>query len=600
MLHRGPDDSGEWFSDDGKVGLGHRRLAILDLSPNGRQPMRNDAEDLVIVFNGEIYNHHELRKELAAQGHVFRSHSDTEVLLAAYTAWDEGCLSRLNGMFAFAICDTRQRRLFLARDRAGEKPLYYRHSAATLEFASELKALLARPGSSRRIDLVSLDCYLAMGFVPGGRCILDGYSKLPPGNALNFDLCTGKVRIWRYWSVPDCQATAEPEGRHEDELLQELESVLESAVGQQLIADVPVGILLSGGVDSSLVTALAVRRSPNVRTFTIGFPGHGQTDETHHARLIARHFKTEHTELMAGPTTADLMPRLAQQFDEPMADSSMIPTWLVTNLVRQYCTVALGGDGGDELFGGYPHYTRLLWLQQRMAHVPVWIRRLAAQTAERCLPLGFGGGNIRTWLMAAGEDLDRDLPMIAGHFDAWSRRQLISHGSRSGQAAEDIRRKYLPLQTDLLQRATRMDFGEYLTEDILVKVDRASMMNSLEVRAPFLDRRVIEFAFERVPSRLKATASDRKILLRRLASRILPREFNSQRKQGFSIPLADWLKSGPFRELFQDTLTSAGCPFNRHVVAHLLERQGRTNNNAERLFALVLFELWRQRYGIAL
>lgn len=600
MSHRGPDDVGEWWSKDGRVGLGHRRLSIVDVSPLGHQPMQDDAKGLSIVFNGEIYNHVELRKQLAAQGFVFRSYSDTEVLLTAYASWGEDCLKRLNGMFAFALYDSRQQKVFLARDRAGEKPLFYRLTDNTLQFASELKALLVNPAAPRRINPAALDCYLAMGFVPGERCILESYNKLPPAHAMSFGLHTGKVRTWRYWSLPELSIDVAADALDEKALLDELEVLLEDAVRRQLVADVPVGILLSGGVDSSLVTAMAVRQSRQVRTFSIGFPGYGVLDETPHARLIARHFDTQHTELIAEPTTADLIPRLAQQFDEPMVDSSMIPTWLVSHLVRQHCTVALGGDGGDELFGGYPHYGRLLWMQHRLGRLPRWLRRWVARNAERWLPVGFAKSNVRTWLMAAGTDLDRDLPLVAGHFDANTRRNLMQGRPGHRLAAESVHRERIPTQMNLLQRATRMDFHNYLVEDLLVKVDRASMLNSLEVRAPLLDHRVIEFAFGRVPSHLKATVNDKKILLKRLAARVLPPKFDKQRKQGFSIPLAEWLKTGPFHELFWDTLSSRECLFDRPTVEGLLKGQERGCSNGERLFALVQLELWRLHYRAVL
>jgi asparagine synthase (glutamine-hydrolysing) len=593
MIHRGPDDAGEWWSPDGRVGLAHRRLSILDLSPLGRQPMHLPERGLSIVFNGEIYNFVELRRELEPKGYCFRSHSDTEVLLAAYAEWGADFLVRLNGMFAFALFDARNERILLARDRAGEKPLFYRLEDRALHFASELKALLTKPSLPRRIDSEALDCYLAMGFVPGDRCILQGYSKLPPAHAMSFDLREGTAKIWRYWQLPEYEE--ESVAGDERALLDELETLLEDAVGRQLVADVPVGILLSGGVDSSLVTAMAVRRSRQVRTFSIGFPGHGKLDETPHARLIARHFGTDHTELVAEPTTADLLPILARQFDEPMVDSSMFPTWLVSHLVRQHCTVALGGDGGDELFGGYGHYSRLLWMRRRLARIPRLLRHGIAQAAERFLPVGLKG---RNYLQALDMDLNRSLPLIASYFDRTTRYKLMRGYVGHPLVAEAIRNARIPAQRDLLQRATRMDFHDYLAEDILVKVDRASMLNCLEVRAPLLDFRLIEFAFGKVPSQLKATAVETKILLKRLAGRVLPLEFDRRRKQGFSIPMAEWLRAGPFRTLFHDTLSSSDCLFDTSTVRNLIVGQDRGRSNGERLFALVLFELWRKEYRI--
>ena len=593
MRHRGPDDAGEWWSPDGRVGLGHRRLAIIDLSPSGHQPMRDAAGDLCITFNGEIYNFTDLRDGLASRGAKFSSTSDTEVILAAYREWGENCLSRLNGMFAFALYDARRQAVFLARDRAGEKPLFYHHACGTLRFASELKALLADGTQPRQVDLESLDCYLAMGYLPGEHCILKGFNKLPPAHALRFDLGSGGITVWRYWQLPELDSVGSPD---EPALLDELEALLEDSVRRQMVADVPVGVLLSGGVDSSIVTAMAIRAASRVKTFTIRFPGHGGVDETEHARLIARHFGTEHAELEAEVGTVGFLPMLAGQFDEPMIDSSMIPTYLVSRLVRKHCAVALGGDGGDELFGGYRHYNRLLWLQRRLRYVPHGFRRAIAAGAENVLPLGFKG---RNWLEAVATDFGDGLPLVASYYDLNGRRLLMGKHVSNAGAAERIRRTRIPKTQDFLQRATRMDFENYLPEDLLVKVDRASMMNSLEVRAPMLDFRLIEFAFGKVPSYLKATSSDRKVLLKKLASRLLPPSFDLRRKQGFSIPLNSWLRAGPWLEYFREVLLDHGQTlFDHRVVERLLNRRGKWFSNGERLFGLVMFELWRREYQI--
>lgn len=594
MIHRGPDGAGEWWSGDGRVGLAHRRLAIIDLSPAGHQPMTDASGDLTIVFNGEIYNFGELREQLQQMGADFRSHSDTEVLLQAYRHWGPDCLLRLNGMFALAIHDARQNKVFLARDRAGEKPLFYRTDGHELRFASELKGLLADFSLPRRIDPTALDCYLALGYVPGELCMVREVKKLPPAHAMEFDLRTGKDKVWRYWQLPDLDTASDID---EAALLDELEHLLEDAVRKQLVADVSVGVLLSGGVDSSLITAMAARATNRVKTFTIRFPGYRALDETEHARLIARHFGTEHIELETEPASADLLPKLAHQFDEPMADSSMVPTCLVSGLVRQHCTVALGGDGGDELFGGYGHHSRLLWMQRRLGRIPLPMRRAIAFSAGRLLPIGMKG---RNWLQGLGVDLESGLPLIASHFDAENRHRLVPSLPNLGTQAEGILKKRLPATEDLLQRVTRMDFQNYLAEDILVKVDRASMMNSLEVRAPLLDVRLIEFAFGRVPARLKATSQEKKILLKRLTERVLPPEFDRQRKQGFSIPLSHWLQGGPFRQLFDDVLLAKDCLFDSRVMHELLDGLDKGRSNSERLFGLVMFELWRREYGITL
>ena len=596
LYHRGPDFGGEWWSSDGQVGFGHRRLAIIDLSPSGRQPMLDSTKDLCIVFNGEIYNHVELRAELADKGHYFQTSSDTEVILIAYREWGYDCVSRLNGTFAFSIYDSRCKTIFLSRDRSGEKPLFYSTEKDKLVFASELKAILSLPSASKKIDKEALDCYLAMGFIPGDRCIVTGVNKLPPSHSLTFQIDTKQVHIWRYWQPPKLESEL-IYGCAEDQLLIELEELIEDSVRKQLVADVPVGILLSGGVDSSIVTAMAVRSVPKVKTFTIRFPGYGEYDESDHARLIANHFGTEHIELDAAETTADLLPLLASQFDEPIVDSSMIPTYLVSKLIREHCTVALGGDGGDELFGGYSHYSRLLWTQRKTRYLPRNLGNLASRFADSFLPLGFRG---RVWLQSLECDLATDLPLLAAYFDPRSRKELMKNHGEWPIVAELIRKNRIPKTSDLLQRATRMDFENYLPEDILVKVDRASMLNSLEIRAPFLDYRIIDFAFGRVPSNLKTNTTNKKILLKRLTEKLLPKEFDRQRKQGFAIPLSDWLRSGSFRTLFREVLLDDGCIFNKNSVNELLNGQDIGRFNGERLFSLVIFELWRRQYQVTL
>lgn len=593
MIHRGPDDFGEWWSTDGRVGLAHRRLSILDLSSAGHQPMGDATGRCTIVFNGEIYNHLDIRQELMNQGHVFRSHSDTEVILTAYAAWGTECLHKFNGMFSFAITDELQGTIFIARDRAGEKPLFYRLKGKEIRFSSELKALLMDATLPRCVNLEALDCYLSMGYVPGNLCILDGFNKLPPAHAMVFNFQNGQFKLWQYWDLPG--PPSDDQLINEIELLDEFEALLQDSVSRQMVADVPVGVLLSGGVDSSLITAMAVRSSRQVKTFTIGFPGYGKLDETSHARLISRYFGTEHTELMADPATADLIPLLAHQFDEPMVDSSMIPTYLVSQLVRQECKVALGGDGGDELFGGYDSYSRLLRLKKIVAPIPKPLLSGMAFVAGRFMPTGFRG---RNWLQRLNADFDSGAPFTSNFFDAPMRRKLLKNYNFCGQA-ERVASERAASSSDLLQSATRTDFHNYLSEDILVKVDRSSMLSSLEVRAPLLDFRLIEFAFGKVPSYLKVNQAEKKILLKRLTARVLPKEFDRERKQGFSIPLGEWLKDGAFKTLFYDTLRSNDCSFDRQTVDDLIAGQENGRSNGERLFALVLFELWRKEYEIA-
>ncbi|MGB0383221.1 MAG: asparagine synthase (glutamine-hydrolyzing) [Ardenticatenaceae bacterium] len=598
MHHRGPDDAGVWWSSDYRIGLAQRRLAIIDLSPGGHQPMSDRSGQLWITFNGEIYNYEELRRALESRGHRFRTASDTEVILEAYRAWGVDCLSHLNGMFAFGLYDKSRQRLFLARDRAGEKPLFYRHTPEKLVFASELKALMADPAFSRTIDLQALDYYLAYGYVPGDMCMLKGVRKLPPAHGLIYDLAANQVQIWRYWELPDPPPANE--SIPEEGLIEELETLLLDSVRLRLIADVPVGILLSGGIDSSLVTALAARvTSEPLRTFTISFPGYGTYDEGPYARLVAQHFGTQHLELVAEPATVEILPALARQYDEPMGDSSMVPTYLVSRMIREHATVALGGDGGDELFGGYFHHS---WLQQQervRRFIPRSVRQVIRSAALRLLPIGLKG---RNYLLGLTIDLSRSIAQPNLFFDSQFRRRLLAP-LKYDFANEIPETHKATLYTDFktqLQRATRVDFSTYLVDDLLVKVDRASMLTSLEVRAPWLDHRIIEFAFGRVPDVLRATERERKVLLRRLAARLLPPQLDLKRKQGFSLPLQSWFK-GEWGRYIESVLseTDPGL-FDQQVIQSLIAGQNKGYANSQRLFALTMFELWRREYQVAL
>lgn len=599
MSHRGPDDAGLWATPDRRVWLAHRRLAILDLSPGGHQPMVAQAGQLALTFNGEIYNHGELRRRLQGLGHRFDTTSDTEVLLAAYRQWGRDCVDHLVGMFAFAIFDGTLGQVFLARDRAGEKPLYYRESNGSLWFASELKALLADPSLSRELDLRALNFYLAYGYVPGDMCMIRGVQKLLPGHGLTFGPSGQGVRTWRYWDLPSPDSGGLPSTT--EDLVDELESLLENSVRDQLVADVPVGILLSGGIDSSVVTALAARVSTRpVKTFTVSFPGHGDYDEAPYARLVADHAGTEHTQLVAADATVDLLPELARQYDEPVADTSIIPTYLVAQLIRQHAKVALGGDGGDELFGGYLHHSSIQREERYRRLVPAGLRGGVSRLAGERLPVGLKG---RMDLVRLGGDT-RDA--IANHsvvFDAASRMRLLAPVEAAigpaGREPEAYKRERCGDGTPLRQ-ARVADFRTYMVDDVLTKVDRASMLASLEVRAPWLDHRIIEFAFSRVPEKLLATTEQRKILPRRLAGRLLPPELDLIRKRGFSPPVGAWFR-GPWAPSLKSVLLGADpALFDPGTVRRLLGAQGRGYWNVQRLFTLLMFELWRKEYAVDL
>jgi asparagine synthase (glutamine-hydrolysing) len=596
---RGPDDGGSWWSTDRRVGLANRRLAIVDLSPAGHQPMSDVSGQCEIAFNGEIYNHADLRTELQQLGFDFRSKTDTEVILQAYRAWGDACLNRLNGMFAFALYDSAARRLLLARDRAGEKPLFYWHTAGRLVFGSELKALMADPAMPRVLDPEALEFFLAYGYVPDGMCLLGGVRKLPAAHAASYSIDSGSWRVFEYWRLPAPPAAG-------DDLSPELatstlDSLLEDAVRRQLVADVPVGVLLSGGLDSSLVTAMAARVSPRrIKTFTVGFPGHARHDEREHARIVATHFGTEHIELAAEAATVELLPALARQYDEPIADSSMVPTFLVSQLVRRHATVALGGDGADELFGGYQHYS---WLQrqERIRHwIPRPVRVAGGAAVERLVPVGVKG---RNYAVGFTRDLPHSIAHVNLYFDGRTRDRLLRPlGDRRRdyrRAPEDFRANLVPASYSALRQATEADFRTTMCDAFLVKVDRASMLNSLEVRAPWLDYRIVEFAFGRVPDDLRATTDERKILPRLLAKKLLPPQLDVRRKQGFSIPLHEWFK-GEWGAFIESVLRASDFAlFDRRSIHSLLDNQRRGYLNSARLFALTMFELWRREYRIA-
>jgi len=590
MRHRGPDDEGVWCSADRRVALGHRRLSIIDLSPAGHQPMADRSGRLWISFNGEIYNYQELRAELMTLGHVFSTASDTEVIIEAYREWDLDSVKKLNGMFAFALYDLDEDRLFLARDRAGEKPLFYRHQNGAFVFASELKAMMKDPAFARAVDPFALNQYLAFGYVPGGSCIFKGVRKLPQGCAMTYDLRGDAVRVWPYWSLPQ-PVNGHP--RREEDLLDELESLLLDSVRLRLIADVPVGIMLSGGVDSSLITAMAARVSSKpVRTFNISFPGHGPFDESPHARLVAEHFGTEHVEVAAEPATVDLLPDLARQYDEPMADSSMVPTYLVSRLIRRDAKVALGGDGGDELFGGYFHYQWVRRQDMLRRMVPAALRGMASAIG-RALPLGVRG---RNYLIGSARDIDWSIAHANLYFDVSARQRLLVHSGIAADETAEEEKIGLSVGDTAVQRAMAMDFRAYMVDDILVKVDRASMLASLEVRAPLLDPRIIEFAFGRVPDRLRAWKGERKVLLRKLARRILPPQLDVTRKHGFSIPLTKWFR-GDWGNYMRDVLAESDPTlFDRGTIRALVAGQELGLTNSHRIFALTIFELWRREY----
>lgn len=586
--HRGPDGGGLWWSADGRVGFGHRRLAIIDLSEHGRQPMVSACGRFAVVFNGEIYNYQELRADLRARGYSFLGESDTEVVLTGYRCWGARCVERFNGMFAFAIWDAgtigEAPRLFFARDRVGKKPLYLEHRGCTLRFASELKAI----GRSWTLDPAALNHYLALGYVPGSRCIAEGVTKLPPAHAGYFTPGSGEMQTWCYWRLPD----PAPGTQSDPELLvEQLDELLGEAVRLRLRSDVPIGVLLSGGLDSSLVTAIAAQMCGTpIASFTATFPG-SAVDESFFAAQVARQFGTRHRILEIGAPSLTALAAFGAMIDEPLADSSILPMYLISKLMAAHVKVALAGDGGDELFGGYPHYSRCLQDQRWFGWMGGRLIRPLSNLAGR-LPAGFKG---RSRLFGLRGGAGQSQVWESSYFDAALRARILEPDvvrTLGGALEEPEAWLYAAAAggADPIARMMRRDFRTKLPDDYLVKVDRASMAVGLEVRCPLLDYRLVEFAFGVVPSWLKVARGGSRLLQKALGRSLLPPTLKLDRKQGFAMPLDLWLRQSRCREM-EELRPWLPHEIRPAEVARLIRGHLRGRANGARLFALMILAL---------
>jgi asparagine synthase (glutamine-hydrolysing) len=615
LRHRGPDDDGVWFDASAGIGLGSRRLAIVDLSPLGHQPMSSASGRYVLAYNGEIYNHTTLRGELEGMGFRFRGRSDTEVLLAAVERWGLlGALERSNGMFAFALWDRQERRLHLARDRMGEKPLYYGFVGNTMVFASELKALRAHPSFAPEIDREALASFLRYKYVPAPRSIFRGIRKLPPGSyvslAQGMSILPEPIRYWSLAEVVD-RGVGEATTVDGTDATEELDALLRDAVRIRMEADVPLGAFLSGGIDSSTIVALmqAQSRDP-VRTFTIGF--HDATyDEARHARRVAEHLGTDHTELYVTAEEAmSVIPRLPGIYDEPFADSSQIPTFLVSELARRTVTVSLSGDGGDELFGGYNRYVWAPQLWRRFGRFPPVVRRaiigalllvsprgwdvlgkgLSPFLATRMKQSNQGEKLHKLALSLRSDDADGMYLSLVSHWQDPS--TLVVGDGFDGRISTDDDG---PAHMQLPARMMYLDSVTYLPDDILTKLDRATMAVSLEGRVPYLDHRVVEFAW-RLPFQMKVGEAKGKRILRQVLDRYVPLELVDRPKWGFGIPLGGWLR-GPLREwaeslLDQRRLRDEGFLKPEPIRAAWREHQAGRRNRQYELWDVLMFQAW--------
>jgi asparagine synthase (glutamine-hydrolysing) len=601
LVHRGPDGGG--FHYEPGVGLGHRRLSIIDVS-GGQQPMSNEDRSVWVVFNGEIYNYQELRQTLEGCGHRFSTGSDTETIVHGYEEYGDSCVGHLRGMFAFALWDARQNRLFIARDRVGIKPLYYYHDDHRLVFASEMKALLACPFVPQLLDVTALQDYLMYGYIPLNKTILQRVHKLLPGHYAVADRAsnTGKIRLHtqQYWQLRFC-----PDPKlSERDWVSELRLLLRKTIKDHMISDVPLGAFLSGGLDSSCVVALMseISSSP-VKTFSIGFEEE-EFNELPFARQAAQHFGTEHHELKVRPDAIELLPLLARQFDEPFGDSSAIPTYYVSKLARSQVTVALSGDGGDEAFAGYRRYAHAvaaLQMQQKVAFLPRALRQKAFGALAGSLPQCLRGrGTLRRLGMSASQVyLD-----VAYYHDSSFLTDLLHADARAAlpqNGDNDPFTRYFeaaPADNDL-SRMQYLDSKTYLPEDILAKVDRASMLCSLETRVPLLDHKVLEFA-ARIPAQLKFRNGEGKYIFRKLLQNLLPRSLLTRPKMGFGVPLVHWFRSDLVdytRQILLSRQSRERGFFNQQSIEGMLaeHRQGRADRSQD-IWRLLFFEHWCQHY----
>jgi asparagine synthase (glutamine-hydrolysing) len=594
IAHRGPDADGFYVSDG--IGLGHRRLSIIDLS-TGDQPQTNEDRTIWVVFNGEIYNFAETRAELEQLGHRFRTHSDTEVIVHAYEQWGERAVDRFRGMFAFALWDEPNRRLLLVRDRLGVKPLYYAATSTGITFGSEIKAILEDPDVPRGWSAEALDAYLALTYVPCPHTIYAAISKLPPAHLLVAE--RGLVSIRPYW---DLEFTGDGDPSREDEYLEQLDALVNESVRLRLVSDVPLGAFLSGGIDSSaVVAAMAEACGPGrVVTTSVGFDEHA-FNELEHARTVARQLGVEQHEQIVQSNIVDLLPKLAWHLDEPFADSSAVPTYYVSKAARERVTVALSGDGGDELWAGYTRHR----VERAELDVRRWLGPIggAAGRVARLLPLSIKGARSLRHLALAPEDACAHKHAY-GQFDAAGRGALYAADFAASLGDADpfagFRRAYAACRSrDPLDRALYVDVKTYLVDDIMTKVDKMSMAVSLESREPLLDHKLLEFAAT-VPSALKLKNGQGKYLLRRLLERRLPKAIVDRPKHGFEAPIGEWLR-GPLAPmvdalLLDGRLRDRAVFDDRSVARVWREHRDGVNDHRHRLWSLVMLELWFRQF----
>lgn len=605
LRHRGPDDYGyELFNEgDCQVGFGFRRLSIIDLSPAGHQPMFSKDNQQCIIFNGEIYNYKEIRSELEKEGFVFKSNSDTEVILQSYKKWGKKCVDRFTGMFSIAIYDREKQKIFLFRDRPGVKPLIYYWENGVFLFASELKAFHAHPGFRKEIDFDALSLYFSHGYISAPYTIFKNAKKLIPGHLLEFDVKTQSFSIEKYWDVYDYYNRPRLDIGF-NEALEETEKILTSAFQYRMIADVPVGVFLSGGYDSAAVTALLQKNNTRkIKTYTIGFHEE-KFNEAHYAKEVANYLGTDHSEYYCTFKEAiDIVPKLPEIYDEPFGDSSAIPTTLVSKIARQHVTVALSADGGDEIFAGYPKYIKGVKYYSRLDKIPSLLTQLAASVMDLIKVR-----NDTHWLTAVRyeklkEVLRKREPVFAFNIITEvmtfiETQRLIAQPVKYRSTAFD-ENNLLNANNDLLSRFQAVEFKTYLVDDILQKVDRATMSVSLEGREPFLDQRIVEWV-ARLPSKYKVKDTTGKYILREIVHKYIPEKMINRPKMGFSVPVAQWCKN-ELNHLLKDYLDPVKIKkqgiFNVEETSRLLKHyEGYNDYDFSRIWFLLMFQMWYARW----
>lgn len=596
LAHRGPDDDGYYVT--GNLGLGHRRLAIIDLD-GGRQPLGNEDGSVWVAFNGEIYNYRELRTRLQARGHVFRTRSDTEVIVHAYEEYGDDCVLHFRGMFAFAVADRQRNRLLLARDRLGIKPLYYRQDASGVAFASEIKSLLELPECEREVDPVALDQYLSLRYVPGPRTMFRDIAKLMPGHVLVAD--DRGVRTRRYWRL-------QPEQREDLDFAQARErfsELLEEAVRLRLIADVPLGVMLSGGLDSSaiLATMIDVGATAPVRSFSVGYDRAGDDDDSDErawARMVAERLGSLHRELELGPNEfGDFLPQLVWHLDEPMADPTCAPLYFLSRMAREDVTVVLSGEGADEMLAGYGIYGRMRSLQRLRSLLPSPMASLAAGLA----PLVPHEG-ARDWLERADLPLEQAYQGVSRAFRPHLKQELLGRSrDHADTAVHEALAPHFASASGAsdLNRMLAVDLGAWLPDDLLLKADRMTMANSMELRVPFLDHHLVEFVAS-LPDCWKLGPSGGKHLLRAAVRERVPRQVIERRKKGFPVPTRSWLR-GSLDPVVRQTLLADDCAcgnyMDRSTIRRLADEHARnTHDRTQELWALLIFESWHRQFAV--